>query len=295
MVPEGDAVLRTARRLHDALAGARLDIVDLRWGRVRGDPLRGATTTEVVSVGKHLLHRVDSGVTVHSHLRMEGRWQAIGRARVTPAQRHSSHLRALLATPDTVALGWRLGLLEVLPTDQEQRAIGHLGPDLLGHWDEHQALTNLLRDPRRPIGDALLDQRNLAGLGTIFTSEPLFLSRVGPWCPVADVPSDTVVQILRCARRLLQESVATGAPAPTRDPREPMYVFGRQALPCRRCAEQIRSARIGTSPRDRTLAYCPRCQGGRAPTDDGRPQRPLGASSRSGRGNDLGVGGGGDR
>jgi endonuclease VIII len=295
-VPEGDAVLRTARRLHTALAGEPLNVVDLRWGRLEGSALHGGTTVEVVSVGKHLLHRVDTGHTLHTHLRMEGRWQTMPREQVSPRQRRSPRLRALLATPRMAALGWQLGLVEVLPTDQEHRVVGHLGPDLLGpDWDEALALAKLRRQPERELAEALLDQRNLAGLGTIFTSEPLFLQRLSPWTAVGDLGTDDLTAVVRRARTLLQASISTGQPIPTGDPREPMYVFGRRGLPCRRCGGTVRMAVVGTAPQDRVLCYCPSCQGGMAPHDDGRAQRPLGAARESGRGNDLGVGGRGDR
>lgn len=289
-------MLRAARQLHAALAGAALEVVDLRWGTVDGASLPHATTVEIVSVGKHLLHRVDTGRTLHTHLRMDGRWQTIPRERVSRAQRRSPHLRALLATAGTAALGWQLGLVEVVPTDQEHRVVGHLGPDLLGdHWDEQRAVANLQQQPGRPIAEALLDQRNLAGLGTIFTSEPLFLEGVHPWSSVDALAADELTRVIRQARRSLQASMSAGRPAPTGDLRAPMYVFGRQALPCRRCGGTVRVARVGAAPKDRVLAYCPACQGGLAPHDDGRPQRRLGAERGSSRRNDLGVGRGRDR
>ncbi|MDF8265295.1 DNA-formamidopyrimidine glycosylase family protein [Luteipulveratus flavus] len=277
-MPEGDAVLRTARRLHRGLAGRTLAVAELRWDLRRPAELTGRRTIEVVSRGKHLLHRIEGGLTLHTHLRMDGRWQVTERSRVSSRMAHATDLRALLATDTHAALGWRLGMLDLVPTGEEHSLVGHLGPDVLGaDWDEGEALRRLRAAGEQPVGAALLDQRNLAGLGTIFTAEPLFVQRVNPWSPVSGLDDATLTGIVRRARRMIAGSVETSRPALTGDPREPTSVHGRSGRPCRRCGAPVRVAMIGTAPRDRTMFYCPRCQGGLAPTDDGRRQRPLGA------------------
>ena len=126
--------------------------------------LVGQTVTGAVAHGKHLLIRTNRGLTVHTHLKMEGAW------RIEPAGgrplRDSHRLRLLLANSEWVAAGYQLGITEVLPTAREDQVTGHLGPDLLGQdWDPAAAVARLARDPDRPIGEALLDQRNLAGAG----------------------------------------------------------------------------------------------------------------------------------
>src|ERR1700745_3294180 len=112
---------------------------------------------------KALLTRTDAGITVHTHLRMDGSW------RVQPAAERASgghRIRLILANDTWQAVGYLLGVVEILPTADEQRAVGHLGPDMLGpDWDQAEAERRLLADPARPIGEALLDQRNLAGIG----------------------------------------------------------------------------------------------------------------------------------
>ncbi len=167
-MPEGDVVWNTARRLHTALAGQVLTRSDFRVPRYATVSLVGQTVTEAVAQGKHLLIRTDRGLTVHTHLKMEGAW------RIEPAGgrplRDSHRLRLLLANSEWVAAGYQLGITEVLPTAREDQVTGHLGPDLLGQdWDPVAAVARLARDPDRPIGEALLDQRNLAGYRDWFT------------------------------------------------------------------------------------------------------------------------------
>ena len=127
-MPEGDSVKRTAQDLHRALAGTVVRSAELRWPSLAEASLAGWRTIEVVARGKHLLHRFDSGVTLHSHRRMEGRWQV--RPPSHPPRDH--RLRAVLTTDARQALGWQLGMLDLVPTDAEDRLVGHLGPDVLG-------------------------------------------------------------------------------------------------------------------------------------------------------------------
>src|ERR1700722_18172171 len=185
-MPEGDVVWNTAQRLHAALAGQVLTRSDFRVPRYATVSLTGHTVTEAVSRGKHLLIRTDRGLTVHTHLKMEGAWRIQPAAGRPPAPSHK--LRLLLANAEWIAAGYQLGITEVLRTAREDLVTGHLGPDLLGpDWDPDAAVARLSRDPGRAVGEALLDQRNLAGLGTIYTAETLFLRGVDPWRPVGEV------------------------------------------------------------------------------------------------------------
>ncbi|QGN56934.1 Fpg/Nei family DNA glycosylase [Nostocoides sp. HKS02] len=278
-MPEGDTVWRTAHRLDQALAGAPVVVCDLRFPAVATIDLRGATTLEVVSRGKHLLHRLDSGVTVHSHLRMEGQWR-VERAADTPRWLRRSDLRAAIGTSTWTALGLRLGLLEVLPTADEPTVVGHLGPDLLGpDWDAAVAVANL-RTSDATIGAALLDQRHLAGVGTLWAAESLFLERLHPWTMAAELPEAVLATLVARVHRLIDTARHQGVQASTgvRRHGEETYVHARAGRPCRRCASTVRVAMVGPPGRERTMFYCPTCQGGLGMTDDGRPQRPLGSS-----------------
>jgi endonuclease-8 len=279
-VPEGDTVWRTAQRLDKALAGGEVVLFDLRFPEVATANLSGATTLEVASRGKHLLHRFDNGLTLHSHLRMEGQWRV-----ETPADAgrwlRRDDLRAAVGTRSWTALGLRLGMLDLVPTTGEEALVGHLGPDLLGpDWNRATAMANL-RACGTTIGAALLDQRNLAGLGTLWASESLFLTRLGPWTPVTEIDPADLERLLARAHGLLDRAREHPVQSSTGSRRrgEETYVHARSGRPCRRCGTTVRVAMIGAPLRERTMFYCPSCQGGLAPTDDGRPQRPLGSTT----------------
>jgi len=258
-VPEGDAVWNTAKRLHAALAGQVLTRSDFRVPRYATVSLTGQLVTEAVARGKHLLIRTDRGLTVHTHLKMEGAW------RIQPADgrplRDSHRLRLLLANSQWVAAGYQLGVTEVLPTSREDQVIGHLGPDLLGpDWDAAAAVARLVRDPGRPIGEALLDQRNLAGLGTIYMSETLFLRGVDPARPVGSVAGlDALVSL---GQRLLEANKARAGHVTTGDarPGRESWVYGRAGRPCRRCGTVIRRGEAGPAGQERVRFWCPNCQ-----------------------------------
>lgn len=279
-MPEGDSVYRAARRLHRAFAGHELMSGDLRTPRLAtaGPVLSGRATTEVITRGKHILQRFEGGLTLHSHLRMDGSWR-IGRAgghRSPAARRHT--VRAVLWTANRTAIGDRLGMLNLIRTDAEDRVIGHLGPDLLDPtFDRDVAIDHLVMDSRT-IGEALLDQRNVAGLGTIFTAEPLHRLRIHPWRIAGSIPRELVASLVDTARDLLWRSAHEGRDherrlqvvgSGTSPQSAPSWVQDSVGLPCRSCGAPLRTAEIGAAPKARMLAYCAECQGGQAPTDPG--------------------------
>ncbi|MFI6894241.1 DNA-formamidopyrimidine glycosylase family protein [Streptomyces sp. NPDC050256] len=275
-MPEGDTVLQTAKRLHSALAGQVLTRSDLRVPRFATADLTGRTVLGVSARGKHLLTRVEGGLTLHSHLRMDGAWRVYApdeRWRGGP----SHQIRAILANATHTAVGYRLPVLELLRTKDEEQAVGHLGPDLLGpDWNADTALRNLLADPARPLGEALLDQRNLAGIGNIYKCELCFLARATPWLPVGRLPEPTAALLVTTAKQLLEANRdrpirtttvgalprTAAAPAP-RDRRtgQNLWVYGRTHRPCLRCGTAIRLAEQDTRP----TYWCPHCQPGPTP------------------------------
>ena len=193
-------VWRVSRQLDSALAGRVLTRSDFRVPRFATTNLAGRTVHEATARGKHLLIRVEGGVTVHTHLRMDGSW------RIWPASRYpprDHRVRLVLANEAWQAVGYLLGVVEVLPTAREERVVGHLGPDLLGpDWDAAEAVRRLRAAPDRPAGEALLDQANLAGIGNLYKAEVLFLRGISPWRPVGTV--DDLEALVELARRLLE-------------------------------------------------------------------------------------------
>ncbi len=279
-MPEGDTVHRTAARLHAALSGSEVTRAELRWPSVPDVDLGGATTVEVVARGKHLLQRFDTGSTLHTHLRMEGQWRVEHPGPRTERALRRHDLRAAVLTTHWSALGLRLGMLDLVPTARESDLVGHLGPDVLGpDWDPDLAVQRLRADPRTVV-EALLDQRNLAGIGTFWASEVLFLDRIHPWDPAAGVDPERLRHLLARTHRLMAHAEGTGHQVSTGIQRsgEEAYVHARSGRPCRRCGDTVRVAMAGEQPRQRTVFSCPTCQGGIAPTDDGRVQRPLGST-----------------
>jgi endonuclease-8 len=279
-VPEGDTVWLAAKRLDDALAGHRLTGTDFRVPQLATADLTGQTVTEVLSRGKHLLLRTDAGLTLHTHFRMDGTWH------LYPAGTRWSggpgwQIRAVLETEQWNAVGYRLPVVELMPTARENEAVGHLGPDLLGDdWGEDEALRRLAANADREIGPALLDQRNLAGIGNLYKTETLFLSGCTPWTRVGDV--DDLRAVVRRAHRLLNANRGHWHQSTTGSTRrgEEHWVFERSRRACRRCGERIREAMQGEAghpDRARVCYWCPRCQTGPAPaTDRQRGPAPAG-------------------
>ncbi|MFF4210092.1 Fpg/Nei family DNA glycosylase [Streptomyces sp. NPDC001796] len=264
-MPEGDTVHQAAKRLHGALAGKVLTRSDLRVPRYATADLTGRTVLDVTPRGKHLLARIEGGLTLHSHLMMDGAWKVFA-----AGQRWSGgpahQIRAILGTVDCTAVGYRLPVLELLRTADEHRAVGHLGPDLLGpDWDPGTALENLLRDPARPLGEALLDQRNLAGIGNVYKSELCFLLRVTPWLPVGELPAEHAAHLTALAKKLLEANRDRPARNTTGRREQNLFVYGRAPRPCLRCGTPVRVAEQGDGSRERPTYWCPACQWGPAP------------------------------
>jgi endonuclease-8 len=247
-----------AKRLREALAGRVLTRSDFRVPRYATTDLAGRSVTESLSHGKHLLLRVEGDITVHTHLRMDGSWRVRPASEPVPA---SHRVRLVLANDAWQAVGYQLGVVEVLRTTQEEQVTGHLGPDLLGPgWDPDEAVRRLRAAPGRAIGEALLDQRNLAGIGNLYKSEVLFLRGVSPWRPAGDVADPAALVSL--ARRLLNANKDRVGQVTTGIWRrgEETWVYGRAGRPCRRCGTLIKTAGQGSDPEERVTFWCPHCQ-----------------------------------
>ncbi|MEU3983186.1 DNA-formamidopyrimidine glycosylase family protein [Streptomyces sp. NPDC026672] len=272
-MPEGDTVWQAAQRLHGALAGRALAVSDLRVPRYATVDLTGRTVLDVTPRGKHLLTRIEGGLTLHSHLRMDGAWKVFDTGR--PFAGGPAHqIRVVLGNTEHTAVGYRLPVLDLMRTADESRVVGHLGPDLLGpDWDPESALARLLADPDRPLGEALLDQRNLAGIGNVYKSELCFLLGVTPWLPVGALPSERAAKLPALAKRLLDANRDRPVRTTTGRRGQDLFVYGRAPRPCLRCGTSIRAADQGDGSRERPTYWCPACQHGPAPAPGSPPTR----------------------
>jgi endonuclease VIII len=256
-VPEGDTVWRTARSLDRALSGRVLTTTDFRVPSFATVSLAGEPVVETVARGKHLLTRIGEAWTLHTHLKMEGSW-SVGRS--GERWRKPAHTARVVLRADAVeAVGFSLGVVDLLPRAREHEAVGHLGPDLLGSdWNAAVALARLRAAPERPLAEALLDQRNLAGIGNVYAAELCFLTGVLPTTPVGSV--DRLERLVaRAHQLLLANREHPGMPTTGNLRRGSIHwVYGRRE--CGRCGSQVRVEQQGEQGRERVRYWCPNCQ-----------------------------------
>jgi len=271
-MPEGDTIFRTAEILRAALVGRRITAARAQPQRgFRRIPdlwrITGAVVLTVEARGKHLLIGFDNGLTLRSHLRMSGSWH-----RYRPGERWHRPMRqasAVLETAESVAVAFNTPVVELLTAAdlRRSRALLTLGPDLLAAaFDAHEALRRLRERDDEELGNALLDQQAVAGIGNVYKSEVAFIERLDPWAPVRAFDDDELMGILRTARRLLQANTRGGArvTTPSRARGQGLWAYGRAGRPCRRCGTPIAVRRQGQLAR---LTYwCPRCQPQRGAT-----------------------------
>jgi endonuclease VIII len=278
-VPEGDTVYLAGKRMRAALTGHRLVRGELRHPRLVEHDLAGRTVVDVASVGKHLFTRFDDGRSLHSHFRMDGSWHLYRPG--MSWQRPAHEARAVLATDERVAVGFALHDLELLPTDDESRLVGHLGPDLLDPtWsdaDADEALRRMVLRADHELGLVLLEQRVMAGVGNLYKNEVCFLRGLSPWTLVRDSPD--LPGVIALSRDLLlrnadrPEQSTTGELGWGRQ----HWVFERTGQRCRRCGTRVRTAEQGAGVHARPTYWCPTCQPGPSP----RPTRsPTGRAGR---------------
>jgi len=252
-MPEGDSILRAARAL-----AARLDGKTLAEGS--SPALVGKRVVKVEAQGKNLLVHFDDGRALRTHLRMTGSWDVY--ARGERWRRPAHRARAVLATDDAVCVCFAAPVVEMVPS---ARSLG-LGPDVLApDFDAAAAVARLRTRPDLPIGEALLAQALVAGIGNIYKSETLFLERVSPFVTVAELDDARLAALLARARRLMLRSVI--APAGGRRTTSGAArgfgrynVYKRTGLPCPHCGGKIAVERQGPRETARTTYYCPSCQ-----------------------------------
>ncbi|MEA2453172.1 MAG: endonuclease [Actinomycetota bacterium] len=258
-MPEGDTVFLAATRLDGALRGKALTRSDFRVPRYATVDLAGQVVENVVPRGKHLLFRIDDGHTLHTHYKMEGAWHLYRPGETWRGPDHQ--VRAVLTTDEWVAVGFRLAVVELIPTSEETEAVGHLGPDpLQPDWDLNEAVRRFEKHGDEQVGTVVLDQSVMAGPGNVYKSEICFLRGVHPNTLVRDVPDlDGFVALLA---RLMLANRTTGMQITTGDTRrgQMQWVYGRAGQPCRRCSTGIERAIQPGYGGDRVTFWCPNCQ-----------------------------------
>jgi endonuclease-8 len=274
-VPEGDTIFRAAAALHRALAGhviTGFDTALAPLARVHDDtPITGRTVERCESVGKHLLMAFSGDLVLRTHMRMSGSWHLYRPGERW--QRRPSAMRVRLDTAAWVAVAFDVPVAEFLRSRDlaRSRALSMLGPDLLSPtFDRDEALARMAGASARPIAEALLDQRVVAGIGNVFKSEVLFLCGIHPDRLVTTLAPDDFGRIVDVAVPLMRAN--TGATASSgivtyrglrRTTRqasgeENLWVYGRGGKPCRKCGTPIESAKRGIDAR--STYWCPACQ-----------------------------------
>ncbi|MGZ3474875.1 MAG: DNA-formamidopyrimidine glycosylase family protein [Polyangiales bacterium] len=267
-MPEGDSLHKAARALHAALAGKV--VVRLSSSKIRPIGIEGKRVAGCEAVGKHLLIRMEDGRAIRAHFRMTGtfhvyrageRWRRDpGAARIVIEAASEKGERA-----EVVAVGFAIPTLEVVraPEGELPREVQHLGPDLLRpEFDEDEAVRRLRARADLEIGDALLDQTALSGIGNVYKSETLFTLGVTPFVLVRDLSEDTLRAIVGRARRLMHmnmqiSGMRTTAAGSNHGSRH--NVYGRSKLPCPRCGTIIEMRYQGVNLK-RSTYFCSRCQ-----------------------------------
>ena len=258
-MPEGDTIHYAANRIRPVLAGQVPDDIltpHPRFGRDRWpERLAGRAVTSVSAHGKHLFLRFEGGYTIHSHLRMTGSWRVL-----TDGQRRAPARGAWLVIRrgDAEVLQLRGPVLELMTDSRVRldRRIAGLGPDILAEeFDERRFLRRLREDdPTRPIGDALLDQRTIAGIGNLWKVEGCFEAGIDPWRPTGQVSDDEARAIVQACRPRMQRSALDGNQSRFK------RIYGHAGEPCPRCGAVSKIRVRGQWDDNRPTFWCPRCQ-----------------------------------
>jgi endonuclease-8 len=248
---EGDTILRAARRLDAALAGETVIVsAPNPRGRASGiERLDGRCLERVESHGKNLLLRFGD-LALHSHMGMNGSWHVYPRGAQWRKSRRSAW--AVLVGESREAVQFGGPTLRVIPAARLPRdpQLARLGPDVLApDFDPDRVVAAMRADPARTLGDALLDQALVAGIGNIFKSEACFAARIDPWRRVGEVDDDDLRAVLLATRELMLEAVTSGRHT---------YAVYRGRRPCPICHGRIPSR--GQGDANRTTYWCPVCQ-----------------------------------
>ena len=257
-MPEGDTIHHAAHRIRPVLEGVVPDAIETPHPRLRGsgwpERLAGRAVTGVDARGKHLFLRFEGDLVIHSHLRMTGAWGTYAEGRRWGRSPRRAWL--VLRARDHAVVQFDGPVLELLTAARARgdQRIAALGPDILGPGlDEDEVLRRMRHDdPTRPIGDALLDQRTVAGIGNLWKCEGCWDAAVDPWRPAGTVGDDEVRAILRAVRPRMQSSARGGMHTRER------HVYDRAGRPCLRCGAPV--LRRGQGDENRPTFWCAECQ-----------------------------------
>ncbi|MDX1447953.1 MAG: Fpg/Nei family DNA glycosylase [Acidimicrobiia bacterium] len=267
-MPEGDSYVQAAARIRPVLEGQTVTRAGgVPQVRRHAGRVVGATAVGVRTVGKHLLIDLSTAWTIHVWLGMPGRVRVSAGRRSTAlgeSRRRERHdqgaIRLLLETDAGRVEVWSAPTVEIERTRVIEDRLDRLGPDILVHpfdWSRFESLV-VKADAGRRIGDILLDQRLVSGIGNVYRNEVLFCEGVHPLTPLAALPSDRLADIVRRAIRLMRANTRGGPRVTTGNAGQPAWVYDRAGLPCRRCGQAIQAAHVGSPPR--ITYWCPGCQ-----------------------------------
>jgi endonuclease-8 len=274
-MPEGDTIFRTARTLHRALAGNVVTKFETQFpslARVDYDtPLAGRVVEAVESSGKWVKMHFSGGLTLLTHMLMNGSWHIYRAGERWQRGRHQ--MRVAIQTKDFVAVAFQIQIAEFHTADslRRHRSVSRLGPDVLAEeFDAEQAAARLAENPELEAGEALLKQSIVAGMGNVYKSEVCFAAGVNPFRRVGSVGAPQLTTIMTAARKFMLNNVDWGSgnqivtyqglrrTTGSSDPWDRLWVYGRTGQPCRRCGAAILSRKQGLDAR--VTFWCPNCQ-----------------------------------
>jgi len=271
-MPEGDTIFRAARSLHRALAGRTVTAFESVFpalARIDEDqPIAGRIVEAVSSRGKHLLMAFSGGLTLHTHMRMNGSWHLYRAGERW--QRPRRDMRVVVGTDAFVAVGFNVPVAEFLTARELERheSLRRLGPDVAAAADADEMLRRMRQHDRDPIADVLLNQRVLAGIGNVLKSETLFVAGIHPFAQTGTLGDEALHRLLQTAVDLIAMNTKPRTTADARafgrrttnslDPDRKLWVYGRAGQPCLRCGTPIEMRKTGLEAR--TTFWCPRCQ-----------------------------------
>ncbi len=275
-MPEGDTIFRTARSLSRALAGQPLtgfrSVFPTLTRFHDQTPLTGQLITSVDARGKWLLMHFSGGLTLATHMLMSGSWHIYRHGQ--PWQKPRSHMRIILENANYLAVGFKVPVAQ-MHTAQSLARDARIPPPALdvlsADFDAPTTVRRILARANEAIGDVLLDQQVLAGVGNVFKSEICFITGIHPFAPIAALAPEQIHSVVAAAHRLVAANVLEDSgdlivtyrgqqrrTTHASNPGESLWIYGRHGEPCRRCGESIRRRLQG--PDARVTFWCPRCQ-----------------------------------